>query len=961
MDDAVDAPSAQKGANASAYHNNKIIYGQGFGPESIPTNTITPGDPACSEPPRGPPELAVKIWDDNAPSARHKGIQRRDSYSDGYGGDSGNGNDNSNDDPLPELSEFEGSTPYGAGGPEPQKKRKYEDTSSEGEIEISRVSEKPRKSPTKIPKSELRRSMLIGTEVKRKRNKDAPRAKVAKPKSQKKKRTIVSKKIARLKLANINSLGSTSAFLDAIANSGRAVQPGFTETRKTAALKELLASIPEEYKVVSRIDKKNLENASKIFGHGRVKADGNGSWLMKATMISNPPPPNSHCKTTLIVATPALVTQWISEIEKHGEKDIFEIVVRYHAGSRIVNAKLLRLTTYNEVASSYPKYDPPESLESEIDKEAWWEQKFNNEKGLLHSMEFYRVILDEAHAIKNHMSRTSIACRALIGKRRWAISGTPILNNVEELYPYFSFLRVNETSSFTDFKRKFCQLDSPVANDKLQTALRQFMIRRMREDSLFGAPLIQLPSNSESTIVVNFNGVERAVYDAFRWKYIKTINGYILLGTLDQMYSNVLTMLLRLRQLTAHIFLVQEQIAKVLTVRDLDKIAESLAPEDRSDDIQIKTLKQLRNLVSQDRSTIYHSYHSAATDDTGALENDGNGDNLVQRFVIFLRRLKASKKWSELKFRKLCQLCHGVPEDAVVLDCMHAYCKECLNSLCERAAHKGHGQTACQACGLVFNSSSSCEGIPELSGDSEPGSRARHKTAINNKDNLEFVDLHSGILPSAKTLGIISQVSDWKKESPAEKIIIFTQFKMMCVLISFPKGSRFLTIASLTKLKNQRMAILARICEREGWGYCEYNGGMSHESRTRSLAEFEYTIEKTVLIASLKCGGVGLNLTMASRVICVDLWWNECIEQQAFCRVIRLGQKKETHIRRITVADTIDQGLLAMQARKKVQISAVLGDDNPNGRLTTTELVSLFGRMVEGDDGKFFIINDQRE
>jgi len=39
-------------------------------------------------------------------------------------------------------------------------------------------------------------------------------------------------------------------------------------------------------------------------------------------------------------------------------------------------------------------------------------------------MTFYRVILDEAHMIKNHMSRTSIACRALIGKLRWVISGT---------------------------------------------------------------------------------------------------------------------------------------------------------------------------------------------------------------------------------------------------------------------------------------------------------------------------------------------------------------------------------------------------------------------------------------------------------------------------------------------------------------------------------------------------------
>jgi hypothetical protein len=86
-----------------------------------------------------------------------------------------------------------------------------------------------------------------------------------------------------LNLANIGSLGRTNAFLEATANSGRAAQPGFTETRKAEALKELLASVPEENKKVSRIDMEAVEFASKIYGHGRVKADGCGAWIMKGT------------------------------------------------------------------------------------------------------------------------------------------------------------------------------------------------------------------------------------------------------------------------------------------------------------------------------------------------------------------------------------------------------------------------------------------------------------------------------------------------------------------------------------------------------------------------------------------------------------------------------------------------------------------------------------------------------
>ena len=94
-----------------------------------------------------------------------------------------------------------------------------------------------------------------------------------------------------------------------------------------------------------------------------------------------------------------------------------------------------------------------------------------------------------------------------------------------ELYPFFSFLGVKETRSFAAFKRKFCQRDSAAANEKLQTILKQFMIRRTRGDSLFGAPLIKLPTTSQSTVTVDFSEVERAMYDYFLFGFIKIING----------------------------------------------------------------------------------------------------------------------------------------------------------------------------------------------------------------------------------------------------------------------------------------------------------------------------------------------------------------------------------------------------------------------------------------------------
>jgi SNF2 family DNA or RNA helicase len=72
---------------------------------------------------------------------------------------------------------------------------------------------------------------------------------------------------------------------------------------------------------------------------------------------------------------------------------------------------------------------------------------------------------------------------------------------------------------------------------------------------------------------------------------------------------------------------------------------------------------------------------------------------------------------------------------------------------------------------------------------------------------------------------------------------------------------------------------------------------------------------------------VGLNLTMASRVIMIDPWWNSASEQQAFCRVFRIGQNNETYMSRLCVKNTVDARLIALQERKQKEINGVMEDD----------------------------------
>lgn len=77
---------------------------------------------------------------------------------------------------------------------------------------------------------------------------------------------------------------------------------------------------------------------------------------------------------------------------------------------------------------------------------------------------------------------------------------------------------------------------------------------------------------------------------------------------------------------------------------------------------------------------------------------------------------------------------------------------------------------------------------------------------------------------------------------------------------------------------------------------------------------------------------MGLNLTMASRVIMLDPWWNDATEQQAFCRVFRIGQKEETYMSRLCVKNTVDERLIEMQKRKQEEIAEVMDD---NGERTS--------------------------
>ncbi|KAJ6608214.1 SNF2 family N-terminal domain-containing protein [Mycena sp. CBHHK59/15] len=128
-----------------------------------------------------------------------------------------------------------------------------------------------------------------------------------------------------------------------------------------------------------------------------------------------------------------------------------------------------------------------------------------------------------------------------------------------------------------------------------------------------------------------------------------------------------------------------------------------------------------------------------------------------------------------------------------------------------------------------------------------------------------------------------------------------------------------------------------------GVGYVRYDGSMAPKERHSALKEIETDGRKMVLLASLKAGGTGLNLTACNNVILVDMWWNPAVEEQAFDRTHRVGQTRDVHIYKLKINNTVEDRIMQLQARKRELTNAALsGDRIKNMRLGMDELLELF-------------------
>ena len=125
-----------------------------------------------------------------------------------------------------------------------------------------------------------------------------------------------------------------------------------------------------------------------------------------------------------------------------------------------------------------------------------------------------------------------------------------------------------------------------------------------------------------------------------------------------------------------------------------------------------------------------------------------------------------------------------------------------------------------------------------------------------------------------------------------EKVIIFTQYAQMGKIIQELVSK---------KLKTEVLFL---------------HGSLTQQKRMEVIDKFQEDKNSKILVATLKTGGVGLNLTAAQNVIHYDLWWNPAIENQATDRVHRIGQKSDVMVYRFITKGTLEEVIDEMSKNK---------------------------------------------
>lgn len=216
-----------------------------------------------------------------------------------------------------------------------------------------------------------------------------------------------------------------------------------------------------------------------------------------------------------------------------------------------------------------------------------------------------------------------------------------------------------------------------------------------------------------------------------------------------------------------------------------------------------------------------------------------------------------------------CPICISPPTDLVITCCAHIFCRSCIVKTLK------HSKSCCPLCRRPLSQSDLFSAPPEPS-DTE-------SNVTCTKSRL-----------SSKVSALLNLLLASRQQNPAAKSVVFSQFRKMLILLEDPLKAA-------------------------GFKIMRLDGAMNAKRRAAVIEEFGKpgADGPTILLASLKACGAGINLTAASRVYLLEPWWNPAVEEQAMDRVHRIGQKDDVKVVRLIARNSIEEKVLELQEKKK--------------------------------------------
>ncbi|KAL3473135.1 SNF2 family N-terminal domain-containing protein [Aspergillus californicus] len=685
---------------------------------------------------------------------------------------------------------------------------------------------------------------------------------------------------------------------------------------------------------------KTIEMLSLIHSHRNVPPSQNDNFAENLIRLPNSgvvPAPY----TTLVVAPTSLLAQWESEAIKASTSRSMKVLM-YYGTEKLVNLRELcsagNPTAPNVIVTSYGV------VLAEYRTHAAMVSAGSMTPGNLFSVDFFRVILDEAHIIKNRRSKTARACYDIRATHRWVLTGTPIVNRLEDLFSLVRFLKVEPWNNFTFWKTfitaPFESKDFVRALSVVQTVLEPLVLRRTKTmKTPEGEPLVPLPRRTIEITEVELSDQEREIYNHIFTRAKQAFNSNVEAGTLLKSYSTIFAQLLRLRQTCCHPVLTRNK-AIVADEEDAAAIADQ--------NNELKDDMDLQELITR---------FTTATEN--ATEGEGAHDPLWKFTAHALRQIQTDSSGE-------CPICSEEPMiDPAVTACWHSACKKCLEDYIRHQMDKGV-PPRCFSCRATLSVQDIFEVVRHQS--NSPSLTPTEQTSVDDlysssqpasRISLRRINPRS---PSAHTSAKIHALLTRLSRVPSgSKSVVFSQFTSFLDLIGPQLTKAGISFVRLdgTMPQKARAEVLAQFSKTETTFTPEElaaaestpttttpvpkppsksNGSASNGTTTSD--------SPTVLLISLRAGGVGLNLTAASNVFMMDPWWSFAIEAQAIDRVHRMGQLRDVSVNRFIVKDSIEGRILKIQERK-MNIAGSLGlmgeegneDEKRKGRIEELRLL----------------------